>query len=80
MNWHKRAVSKTGMAIASILLLLIFMAWVSVSAVDARERVSVFTGLSTTTVQATLTPDATVTALSKELCWLHESSAVKREG
>ena len=64
MCWLKSDIWKVGIALAGTLLLLVLMAWITVSAADAQERVS---GLATSvTVQATPTEDATVTALNKE--------------
>jgi len=66
MRWRKRDMWKAGIAIAGMLLLMVFKVWVPVSAAGAQERVSGFTGTVTATVQATPTVDATVTALNKE--------------
>ncbi len=62
MRWFKREMWKAGIAIASTLLFLGLMVWVPVSAAGADERAS---GLATS-VQATPTGDATVTALNTE--------------
>src|SRR5258708_36870111 len=66
MRWRKRDMWKAGIAIAGMLLLMVFKVWVPVSAAGAQERVSGFNGTVTATVQATPTVDATVTALNKE--------------
>ncbi len=55
---------KAGIAIASMLLFLLLMAWIPVSAAGAEVRASGFAAI--VTVQATPTEDATVTALNKE--------------
>ncbi len=64
MRWLKRNPWKTGIALAGLLLLLIFMVWIPVSAAGVYERASGFAG--SVTVQATPTEDATVAALNKE--------------
>ncbi len=67
MRWRKRDLWKIGIIVASTLFLLVFMAWVPVSGVDAHQQSTLITlATGTTTVQATPTEDATVTALSKE--------------
>jgi uncharacterized protein YjbI with pentapeptide repeats len=65
MRWLKRDMWKAGIAIASMLLLLVLMVWVPVSA-SAGERALGLATPVTGTVQATSTEDATVTALNKE--------------
>src|SRR5712691_6686230 len=64
MCWLKRNPWRTGITIAGILLLLVFMVWISVSATSGYARASGFAG--SVTVQATPTEDATVAALNKE--------------
>ncbi len=66
MRWLKRALWRTGISIAGMLLLLILMALISVLAVGAHEGASGFTGSVTVTELATPTEDATMTTLSKE--------------
>jgi uncharacterized protein YjbI with pentapeptide repeats len=66
MRWLKRDLWKTGIAIAGMLLLLMFMAWISVAAAVAHEGASVSTGPVMLTVLATPTEDTTVTSLTKE--------------
>ncbi len=66
MGWFKRDMWKAAIAIAGMLLLLVFMAWIPVSAASTHEGTSAFAGPVTVTVQATLTEDATVTELNKE--------------
>ncbi len=66
MRWFKRGLWKAGIVIASMLLLLILMAWVPASAASAHEGASGSATPGTVTVQATPTEDATVTALNKE--------------
>ena len=64
MRWLKRDMWKASIVTAGLLLLLVFMAWVPVSAADTHERAS---GLvAPVKVQATPTIDATVTELNKE--------------
>src|SRR5438132_13785636 len=65
MRRRKRDLWKAGIAIAGTLLLLVFIVWMPVSAVDVHE-VSGLATPGTVTVQATPTIDATVTALNKE--------------
>ncbi len=57
---------KAGIALAGMLLLLVFMVWVPVSAANAHEVTSGLATPGTVTVQATLTEDATVATLNKE--------------
>lgn len=66
MCWLKRDVWKAGIALAGLLLLLIFLIWVPASSVSATERTSVLAIAGTPTVQVTPTEDATVAALNKE--------------
>jgi len=66
MHWRKRDIWKAGIAIASMLLLLVLIVWVPVSAAGVHEVASGFAGPGTVTVQATPTVDLTVTALNKE--------------
>ena len=64
MRWLKRDRWKAGIALAGMLLLLVFMVWLPVSAADTYEGAP---GLATpVTVQTTPTEDATITALNKE--------------
>jgi hypothetical protein len=55
---------KVVIALAGLLLLLVFMIWIPVSAANAYERTS--ESAPAVTVQATPTEDATMTALNKE--------------
>ena len=66
MRWLNRDRRKAGIAIARMLVLLLFIVWVPVSVTRAHEKASEFAGSVTVTVQATPTEDATVTALNKE--------------
>ena len=66
MRWLKRDVWKAGIAFASMLFLLVLMVWVPVSAAGAGEGTLGLAATATGTVQATLTEDATVSALNKE--------------
>ncbi len=66
MRWFNRDIWKAGIVIVGMLLLLVFVVWLPVSAVDAHERVSGLTVPGTGTVQAAPTEDATVTTLTKE--------------
>src|SRR5947209_13004324 len=66
MRWVKRDRWKAGIAIAGMLLLLVFMVSVQVSGVDAHERASGLSTPGTVTVQVTPTEDVTVTTLNKE--------------
>jgi len=66
MHWFKRNRWKAGIALAGMLPLLVLLVWVPVSAARAYERASGLAISVTTTVQATPTEDATVTALNKE--------------
>jgi uncharacterized protein YjbI with pentapeptide repeats len=65
MLWSWKVLWKIGIAITSILLLMLIV-WVPVSAAYAHERTWDQAISETTTVQATPTTDATVTALNKE--------------
>src|SRR6266480_11891 len=65
MRWLKKDMWKAGIAVAALLLLLIFMVWIPVSA-GAYEGVSGSTTPGTGMVQTTPTVDTTMTALSKE--------------
>lgn len=66
MCWLKRNLWKVAIAIAGMLLLLVFMVWLPMSAAGAREIASGLAASVTVTVQATPTEDATMTALNKE--------------
>ena len=66
MRWLKRDRWKAGIAFVGVLLLLVFIVCVPVSAAGAYEGASGLATPVTGTVQATLTEDATVTALNKE--------------
>jgi uncharacterized protein YjbI with pentapeptide repeats len=66
MRWLRRDTWKAGIAIAGMLLLLLFMVWVPVSIASSHEGVPGFTGPVAATAQATPTEDATVTALNKD--------------
>ena len=66
MRLFKRDVWKVGIAIAGLLLLLVFMMWFSVPTIGAQKRISGLATPGSGTVQATPTEDATVTALNKE--------------
>jgi Pentapeptide repeats (8 copies) len=66
MYWLKRDMRKAGIAIASMLLLLVLMTWVPVSAVGAYEGTSGLAMSGMGTAQTTPTEDATVSALNKE--------------
>ncbi len=66
MSWFRKDLWKTGITIACILLLLVLLAWISVSAADAHEGAPRFAGSGTVAVQVTPTEDATMTALNKE--------------
>ena len=66
MSWLKRDLTKAGIAIAGMLLLLVLMLGLPVSAAGAYEKASGLATPVTGTVQATPTEDATVTALNKE--------------
>ena len=66
MGWLKRDLWKAGIALASMLLLLVFMVWVPVSVAAAHKLTPRLAGQGIGTVQATSTEDATVTALNKE--------------
>src|SRR2546425_2565134 len=66
MRWFKRDMWKAGIAIAGMLLLLVFMMWLSAPATGAQGGASGSATPGTVTVQATPTEDATVTALNKE--------------
>ncbi|MFL5586093.1 MAG: hypothetical protein ACJ8DI_00360 [Ktedonobacteraceae bacterium] len=66
MRWFKKSMRKISIAIASMLLFLMLMAWIPVSAGGVHERASGPATPVTATVQATATVDATVTTLSKE--------------
>ena len=66
MCWRKRDIWKAGIAIAGILLLLVFTMWIPVSSAGAHAGASGLAAPVTITVQVTPTEDATVTALNKE--------------
>lgn len=66
MRWLKRGLWRTVITIAGLLLLLMFMAWVSIVVAGAHEGESAFTGPVRIAELATPTEDATVTTLSKE--------------
>jgi uncharacterized protein YjbI with pentapeptide repeats len=66
MYWLKRNTSIVGIALAGLLLLLVFMIWIPVSEANAYERTSESASAVSATVQATPTEDATMTALKKE--------------
>ena len=66
MHWFKRDMWKAGVAIAGMMLLSVFMMWLSVPAAGAQEGASGSATPGTVMVQATPTVDATVTALNKE--------------
>ena len=65
MRWLKRNKWKAGITFVGMLLLLVLMVWVP-STAGAYEGASGLATPVTGTVQATLTEDATVTALNKE--------------
>ncbi len=66
MRRFKRDMWKAGIAIAGMLLLLVFMMWLSAPATGAQRGASGSATPGTVTVQTTPTVDATVTALNKE--------------
>jgi uncharacterized protein YjbI with pentapeptide repeats len=66
MRGLKRDLWTSRIALASMFLLPLLMAWIPVSAAGAEVRASGFAGSGTVTVPATPTEDATVTALNKE--------------
>jgi hypothetical protein len=66
MRWYKRSLWKTGIAVTSMLLLLVFLASVPVSTANASEGNPTLATSGTVIVQATPTVDATVAALQKE--------------
>jgi hypothetical protein len=62
MQWFKRNLWKTGISIASALLLLVVMVWVPVSAVDTHRMTSELATPRTVTMQTTPVVDPTITA------------------
>jgi len=66
MHWLTRNLWKTGIAIVGVLLLLLLMAWVTVSTAGAEVRALGPAQPGTATVQAQPSVDATVTALNDE--------------
>ena len=68
MYWRKRNLWKVGTTVAGLLFLLIFMAWLPVSAAGTHQQSASATPVAggTATVAASPTEDATVTALNKE--------------
>ena len=66
MYWFKREMRKAGVAIASMLLLLVLMIGVQASAVGTYEGTSGLAMSGMRTAQTTSTEDATVSTLNKE--------------
>ena len=66
MHWLKRTPWRTGITIAGMLLLLMFMAWISAVVARAHEGGSGFTEPVKVTELATPTEDATVATLNEE--------------
>ena len=65
MHWLKRERWKTGISIAGMLLLLVFMVWVTLSAAGVYEVTPGLATPTTGTVLATPTVDPTMTALQE---------------
>src|SRR5947209_6310385 len=66
MHWRKQDMWRVGIALAGLLLLLIFMIWIPVSSASTYEGTLEPTTSITGTVQPTPTVDLTVTAQDKE--------------